>query len=225
MRSVILAAALAAGVLGCKKKAEEPAKKPVADRPVAEAEADDDSRKDRREPRHEDNFPRNKPGPPKLVDAKVQVDAPDGKKIELSVRAIDGWLYGGGRFKPAEADTIWYPRLAFEAVDGAKGIDAMLEGQRTRWEAPNSGTGKPGLDDVRQKVDVIDQGALGADGKYLVLRVNKPDGPGAYPHIVTANCMRKHGDLVVHTSAWAPVEEEKGPLWPLLVEACKATKY
>lgn len=222
MRNAFVLVAVLAVAAGCKKKNEEPAKKPVATEEAREA--DGSGRKDRREPRHEDSFPRNKPGPPTLVDAKVQADAPGGKKIELSVQVIDGWLLGGGIFKPAEADTIWFPRIGFEAIEIAD-LDSWFAARQKKWEVPNTGTGKAELDDVRQKVDVVEEGAL-EGGKFRLLRVNKPAAEGPYPNLLVADCVKKRPgeSFYLHAFAWAPVEAEKTELWPLLVKACKTMK-
>lgn len=214
MRNVLILVTIL-GAFACKKKEDAPASKPVDAGAAA-------TTKDRREPRHEDNFPRNKPGPPKLVDAKTLVDTPDGKKLELTVKVVDGWLAGGGTFKPAEADTIWYPRLGFEALADTD-LDTYLDGKKKHWEVPNRGTGDPSRDGVRQQVDVVDQGPLDG-GKFMILRVNKPAAEGPYPNIVTADCLKKRDGVVVHSYAWAPIEAEKTDLWPLLVEACKTAK-
>jgi hypothetical protein len=132
-----------------------------------------------------------------------------------------------GKCKPAEIEKAVARRVVeFTSSLATPGLDSDKSPAQNKKIKKSKQKAKPAPPSVRLDVTVIDQGDE-AGRRFMVARVIKPPGvKGRYHDSLEALCTvhRRRDSFFVFTRVRAPLRYE-ATLWPLLLEACKATDY
>lgn len=174
------------------------------------------------------------PQPPAAPVLEAREIALDDGKVKVKAKIPSGFTASGGSttfWSPVEATSIIRPSVQIDHTCGgvcsaenvATVLAKLVNDAKASAARPNLNTGDPKLDAMRMDVTVLEEGKLPGSGPFVALRVTRGAGwEGPNLDQLLAVCAVAGADYVVITQARIGLVDEK-PLWPLLVESCKAT--
>lgn len=177
---------------------------------------------------------------PEAAEQQVEVSFMGGdKRIPVTARVPVGWIRRDGisTWDPPDARQLpdWHRAYEITATCDGGCTPAELEAKLPRYldgviahhKKPNM-SGDPAKDAVTEaRVKELERGTLPQGGAYVLARVEKPLTAlkDPYPDIFSGVCVTRGPNdefMIVTRIAGAPDDEHTW--WPVLVEACKATK-